>query len=58
MIGSPFSLRDHGAKDIDRAGVQIDRIKGEAEDFAASDPTGELRKKEEELRKSVESQKH
>ena len=30
----------------------------EAEDFAASDPTGELRKKEEELRKSVESQKH
>ena len=30
----------------------------EAEDFAASDPTGEFRKKEEELRKSVESQKH
>jgi hypothetical protein len=29
----------------------------EAEDFAASDPTGEFRKKEEELRKSVESQK-
>ena len=29
----------------------------EAEDFAASDPTGELRKKEEELRKAVESQK-
>ena len=29
----------------------------EAEDFAASDPTGELRKKEEELRKTVESQK-
>ena len=28
----------------------------EAEDFAASDPTGELRKKEEELRKTVESQ--
>ena len=27
----------------------------EAEDFAASDPTGELRKKEEELRKKVES---
>ena len=27
----------------------------EAEDFAASDPTGELRKKEEELRKTVES---
>ena len=29
----------------------------EAEDFAASDPTGEFRKKEEELRKTVESQK-
>jgi hypothetical protein len=27
----------------------------EAEDFAASDPTGEFRKKEEELRKTVES---
>ena len=28
----------------------------EAEDFAPSDPSGELRKKEEELRKTVESQ--
>ena len=29
----------------------------EAEDFAPSDPSGELRKKEEELRKTVESQR-
>ncbi|MGH9784044.1 MAG: YciI family protein [Terriglobia bacterium] len=29
----------------------------EAEDFAPSDPTGELRKKEEKLRKTVESQR-
>ncbi|WP_224369202.1 YciI family protein [Hyalangium versicolor] len=30
----------------------------ESADFAASDPTGELRKKEEELRKSVESRRN
>src|SRR5438105_11849074 len=29
----------------------------ETQDFAASDPTGEIRKKEEELRKKVESQR-
>jgi hypothetical protein len=34
------------------------RLVAETEDFAASDPTGELMKKEEELRKTVESRRN
>ena len=38
-------------------GTEIEvRPVAETEDFAASDPTGELRKQEEELRKRVEAQ--
>jgi hypothetical protein len=41
---------------FDETEVEIRQV-FETEDFAPSDPTGELRKKEEQLRKTVESQR-
>jgi hypothetical protein len=41
---------------FDETEVEIRQV-AEAEDFAPSDPTGELRKKEEALRKTVESRR-